>query len=59
MKKEFYLKTGGRKSKMRISGVNCKKIQRNQTGFVRIAMMEEYFAEDIPELPSRELDLTK
>ena len=53
------MKTGGRKSKMRISGVNCKKIQRNQTGFVRIAMMEEYFAEDIPELSSRELDLTK
>ena len=59
MKKGFYLRTGGRKSKMRINGVNWKKIQRNQTGFVRIAMMEEYFAEDIPELSSRELDLTK
>ena len=44
---------------MRISGVNWKKIQRNQTGFVRIVMMVGYFAEDIPELSSRELDLTK
>ena len=53
------MRTGGRKLKMKIIGVNCKKIQRNQTGFVRIAMMEEYFVEDIPELSSRELDLTK
>ena len=53
------MRTGGRKSKMKTDGVNCKKIQRNQTGFVRIAMMEEYFVEDIPELSSRELDLTK
>jgi len=59
MKKEFYLRIDGRKSKMKIIGVNWKKIQRNQTGFVRIAMMEGYFAEDIPELSSRELDLTK
>ena len=59
MKKEFDLRIDGRKLKMKIIGVNCKKIQRNQTGFVRIAMMEEYFAEDIPELSSRELDLTK
>jgi len=40
MKKEFYLRTGGGKSKMRISEVNWKKILRNQTGFARIVMME-------------------
>jgi hypothetical protein len=41
MKKEFYLRMSGRKSRMKIIGVNCKKIQRNQTGFARIAMTEE------------------
>jgi hypothetical protein len=40
MGKEFDLRTDGRRSRMRIIGVNWKKIQRNQTGFVRIAMME-------------------
>ena len=59
MKKEFDLRIDGRRSRMKTDGASQKRIQRNQTGFVRIAMMEEYFAEDIPELSSRELDLTK
>ena len=42
---------------MKTSGSNWKKSQRSQTGSARIAMMGEYFAEDIPELSSRELDL--
>ena len=44
---------------MKTDGASQKRVWRNQTGFARIVMMEEYFAEDIPELSSRELDLTK
>jgi len=32
-------KTFGRKSKMRISGADWKRILRSQTGFARIVMM--------------------
>jgi len=39
MKKEFCLKTDGRKSKMKTSGASYKMALRNLTGFARIAMM--------------------
>ena len=39
--KGFYLKTGGKRSRMRTDGASQKRIQRNQTGSARIAMTEE------------------
>ena len=41
MKKGFYLRIDGARSKMKTDGANQKKTQRNQTGSARIAMTEE------------------
>ena len=37
------MKTGGRKSRRKISGASQKRVQRSQTGFAKIAMTEESY----------------